>query len=178
MFKHDERCTFCVRQMFCWKNSFVCIAMAFCFWALCSWHLLHWHTLHHHRHLFPLAPKSTKIRERKKERETEKTTASNCIDQHQPLFLLFIFDFVRLCRWFFGSWKSFSLQCNASKNKSICCYFTWNENESSGFSIKNLFDKRNFSSWQMFMLEIMKIKNDFLCCFHAQILIKSIEWWI
>lgn len=81
-------------------------------------------------------------RKGEKEREREKTTASNCIDQHQPLFLLFIFDFVRLCRWFFGSWKSFSLQCNTSKNKSICCYFTWNENESSGFSIKNLFDKK------------------------------------
>lgn len=42
-------------------------------------------------------------KEKNKEREREKTTASNCIDQHQPLFLLFIFDFVRLCRWFFGS---------------------------------------------------------------------------
>lgn len=92
MFKHDERCTFCVRQMFCWKNSFVCIAMAFCFWALCSWHLLE-HAAPSPSSFSACAKKYQRNGEKEKEREKKQPPVIVSINTNLCFYCLYLILF-------------------------------------------------------------------------------------
>lgn len=89
---------FVMQKLFDTKNTFVCLASmrarsTFEQYFACSWHLLHFDA------------RCTKWTQNKKRKE------NNCIDQHQPLFLLFIFDFSSLVIFFFAMYITKSFYC-------------------------------------------------------------------
>lgn len=131
MFKQDDVrffffSLFFACKMFCWKNTFVCIVRV----CVCTLHFWTASRLFVASFAFLtlVAPKMN---------THKKKLPSNCIDQHQPLFLLFIFDFHRFsfcscsksfyCRW----WKTYP-------KIRLSLMLSYKPDPKRGFYIKNL----------------------------------------